>query len=151
MKSIVNDEKSGKTIEYREKFWAGKPKLFVDGIECGKTEEKVYVNPETKEEYKIAGNIFTGMAMLINKIEVEIVRRLHMWEYFLCALPISLIAFGWWSAVIGIVFLLVNVLYIRYFKKVPFRILFCIGTLAVGFGVYVLISVIAGTTLFAVG
>lgn len=147
MKSTVTDANSGKVIEYTEPFWSSKNSLTVNGVICERVNRKTFLCKEDKQTYTVKGNVFTGMTITSRSVNVEVVRLLSYWEYILCVIPFLLACWGVLGGVIGIVFMLSNILLIRKIDKFYFKILTSLGFLVVGYGLYLLLLLISGSQI----
>lgn len=149
MKVIVENEKYG-TIEYKENFWTGRRKIYIDGKQYKYKDSNKYVNKsEGKEEVvKVRGGYFSGVRLTVIDTYVNVVPMTATFEYVLALLPFIFVII-WGSApyfcslfpivggiiggVISITTGVVQVKIMREFKSVLLKILVAIIMFAVTF------------------
>lgn len=82
------EEKSGKEIEYVEKFWANKISLSIDGYELKRASRKIFENEKTGETFTLKGSSSFGLTLINSKNQpIVLVRVLQIWEFVLSAIP----------------------------------------------------------------
>ena len=75
------EEKSGKEIEYIEKFWANKKILKIDGQELKRLSSKIFENEKTKEQFTLKGSSTFGLNLVNAKNQqIVLVRKITVWE-----------------------------------------------------------------------
>ncbi len=92
MDSTVKNEKYG-IIKYNESFWTGKKELNIDGKNFFKVAKNKYSYGQGDDLITaiIKGNMLTGVTILIENDEIEVVRKTKVYEYILAFLPFILI------------------------------------------------------------
>lgn len=136
MRKIINNEKTqNKVLIYDENIWTGKRTIKYDGTILTKINRNLYEykNGETSEQFKIKGNLFSGTTITMFGNEIELERRLTWYEIVLSIIVfIPCIMFGLVGGVIGGFLGAINLLLIRQFDKIYFKIIVSILFLAIG-------------------
>ena len=84
MNFIVNNEKYG-VIKYNESFWTGKKELSIDGKNFFKVSKNKYTYGCGDDLLTaiIKGNMVTGVTIMIENDEIEVIRKTKFYEYIL--------------------------------------------------------------------
>jgi|GEM_PF-5302550 len=165
----ITDEKSGKEIEYTEKFWANKKALKIDGQELNRLNQKIFEDAKTKEQFTLKGSSSFGLYLVNAKSQhIELIRKLWIWEFFLMMIPFLSISVGtlafffqetnywygifarsfWISAVFGLAGFLYAAYNIRKYEKWYFKLLMCVITLIICAVLGVLLTMFAAAVLW---
>lgn len=92
MYSTVENEKYG-IIKYNESFWTGKKELNINGKTFFKIAKNKYSYGQGDDliTAEIKGNMLTGVNILIDNDEIEVVRKTKVYEYILAFIPFVII------------------------------------------------------------
>ena len=158
------DEKSGREVEYVEKFWANKISLKIDGQELKRLSRKVFENEKTGEQFTLKGSTSFGLNLINAKgQQLVLVRILKAWEFSFSAIPflaafVGILAYFFdersyfhkvllncvlITAIFGLAGFLYAVYNIRKYEKIRYKLLMCSITLIISAVAGVLFTMLA--------
>ena len=139
-------------ITYEEEFWYKRTKLVYKNVRFEKGEDNTYVGVVDGKEtiISIEGSFLMGINATIEDEKIELLKAPTFYEYILSFLFFVYIAVGVFKEMkilyviaMAAILAIINFILIRQFQRVFFKILCSLIMYGIGFGCFMLISLLS--------